>query len=823
MKSPTNRSFLFVFSAMLLFCYTFIARAQTGFDQPLKIAPMVDRPYGTLAADLDNDGDKDIVAMSYLSTTQRKVVIFENIEGVYADFPISPLAPTENGEVTLYLADLDNDNYIDLVLGFGNKIAWSKNNGNFNFGSLQVITTAITGLKSLQIIDFDNDGDLDLLSASKLDHKIAYYENSGNGIFTNQIVVAEYAYYTEAVAALDVDNDGLTDIISGAASVYGLGWHKNYGNGIFGYRQVISATLLNPIQIVVADMNNDGILDLVVSVGATKYLFLRDATFSFIEPIVLYSGGWAFTLSDFDADGNIDLLFPLTNNSLCIMRNYGYALLGEPEVLVNFQYPFQSYSLEDINNNGLIDIIYTSSFSSGRVEWYENIDNATFVQHILAETENILYDIFTADLDNDGDIDVLSASWGDRKIAWYENLGNGNFDKVKAITRNAWGANTVFADDLNNDGYIDVLSASYNDDKIAWYQNEGQGIFSEQMVITGSADAASAVATADLDNDGDADVIAANYYNQLFWFANDGAGNFTLQQTFNIATGAKKVMAADINNDGLLDLVFASSASENAGTLGWFRNIGEGVFNTTLNPIAYWAGIEDFDIADIDNDGLPDVLAVSTYYNTSGWFKNFENGVYFEERLICNCHASPICITTADFDNDGDFDVVVGTRAGRIVSWYENDSAGNFEPADINISEIIEPKAIRVADINNDGYKDVVVGFSSQSQILWYKNLFLNIAAPSNEVDMPVQTQILHLAPNPTQNTLTLTYTTPDAQPLALHLYDLAGKLMYSQANLPALPGIHTATLQLQHLPKGMYLLTLFNAQTALRAKVVKE
>ncbi|GEM_PF-1797943 len=82
---------------------------------------------------------------------------------------------------------------------------------------------------------------------------------------------------------------------------------------------------------------------------------------------------------------------------------------------------------------------------------------------------------------------------------------------------------------------------------------------------------------------------------------------------------------------------------------------------------------------------------------------------------------------------------------------------------------------------------------------------------------------ITHLAPNPTQNTLTLTYTTPNAQPLALHLYDLAGKLMYSQANLPASPGIHTATLQLQHLPKGMYLLTLFSAQTALRAKVVKE
>ena len=91
---------------------------------------------------------------------------------------------------------------------------------------------------------------------------------------------------------------------------------------------------------------------------------------------------------------------------------------------------------------------------------------------------------YAADLDGDGDYDILSASsWHDR-IAWYENNGSGIFGSTQTITTGADGANSVYAADLDGDGDYDVLSASEYDDRIAWYENNGSGTFGSMQTIT---------------------------------------------------------------------------------------------------------------------------------------------------------------------------------------------------------------------------------------------------------------------------------------------------------------------------------------------------
>lgn len=78
--------------------------------------------------------------------------------------------------------------------------------------------------------------------------------------------------------------------------------------------------------------------------------------------------------------------------------------------------------------------------------------------------------VFSADVDGDGDLDVLSASaaFNGSEIAWYENDGSQNFTP-HTITTSADGAYSVFAADVDGDGDLDVLSASLNDNRIAWY------------------------------------------------------------------------------------------------------------------------------------------------------------------------------------------------------------------------------------------------------------------------------------------------------------------------------------------------------------------
>ena len=79
--------------------------------------------------------------------------------------------------------------------------------------------------------------------------------------------------------------------------------------------------------------------------------------------------------------------------------------------------------------------------------------------------------MFAIDVDGDGDVDVLSASSVDDKIAWYENTnGDGTSWTTHVITTAADGALSVFAIDVDGDGDVDVLSASWYDDKIAWYE-----------------------------------------------------------------------------------------------------------------------------------------------------------------------------------------------------------------------------------------------------------------------------------------------------------------------------------------------------------------
>ena len=89
-------------------------------------------------------------------------------------------------------------------------------------------------------------------------------------------------------------------------------------------------------------------------------------------------------------------------------------------------------------------------------------------QKVITSDADRANSVYAADVDGDGDIDVLSASFNDDKIAWYENTsGDGSTWTDHAITTAADGAQSVYAADVDGDGDIDALSASGLDNKIA--------------------------------------------------------------------------------------------------------------------------------------------------------------------------------------------------------------------------------------------------------------------------------------------------------------------------------------------------------------------
>ena len=149
-------------------------------------------------------------------------------------------------------------------------------------------------------------------------------------------------------------------------------------------------------------------------------------------------------------------------------------------------------------------------------------------------------------MDNDGDIDVLSASRGDNKIAWYENDGSQNFIS-HVISLYVDGASSIYAEDINGDGYMDVISGSYlsMDAKISWYENDGTESFTEKT-IDADLDGAGRLVVRDLDEDGDMDVIVtALDANDVVWYANNGSESFTKSIIDDDLENARHVVVRD--------------------------------------------------------------------------------------------------------------------------------------------------------------------------------------------------------------------------------------------------------------------------------------
>ena len=131
--------------------------------------------------------------------------------------------------------------------------------------------------------------------------------------------------------------------------------------------------------------------------------------------------------------------------------------------------------IADMDNDGDMDIVSASSLDNA-IAWYENNGAAdpSWTAADIATSAQSAYDVYVADMDNDGDLDIVSASAADNTIAWYENDGAADPSWSAAdIATSALSAVDIFIADMDNDGDLDIVSASYTDDAIAWYENNG--------------------------------------------------------------------------------------------------------------------------------------------------------------------------------------------------------------------------------------------------------------------------------------------------------------------------------------------------------------
>ena len=338
-----------------------------------------------------------------------------------------------------------------------------------------------------------------------------------------------------------------------------------------------------------------------------------------------YNGARCVYAEDIDGDGDMDVLGAPWEDDLNWWENMDGSGTSWSEHTIDDYFPqTATVYAEDIDGDGDMDVISVST-SSNRVNWWENEDGTgiNWIEHLIDMSFDWGFCIYAEDINGDGDMDVLGASVNADDIIWWENEdGLGTSWIAHTVDNYFYAASFVYSEDIDNDGDMDVLGASFHLDAIAWWENtDGSGTSWIKHTVDSDFDAASSAFAVDIDGDGDIDIIGSAWTaDRITWWENtDGSGTSWVEHTIEVDfDGATSVYAEDINGDGDIDVLGAARFDDKIAWWDFGKYSSEGslestILNTWSNP--QWASIDW-------NSSVPAGTDLYFQYKTSSDYQN---------------------------------------------------------------------------------------------------------------------------------------------------------------------------------------------------------
>lgn len=353
--------------------------------------------------------------------------------------------------------------------------------------------------------------------------------------------------------AADFTGDGIPDIASTSLSeMYNLvKISVGVGDGTFVMLQGNSFFPVGtqPLYLVTADFNDDGILDIATnnSTGANISILLGEGEGYFADAVnMTISSGEQYpkgiATGDFNNDGNIDLAVGGGNRKVGVFLGAGDGTFGAP-TFTNVEVDSGIYfiTVADINNDGNDDVI-TANMLKDTVSILLGNGAGGFATPIHIPVGDAPYSVTVAHIDGDDFMDLMVANFDADNVSVHRGIGDGSF--VEPVSYPVSTPKSITVADFNGDSTPDLAVAiNVGEGSVAVLTGSGNGTFNAAVDFEAGEDYPSTVITGDFNNDGKQDIISSNYNS-----GNDGQKNFTvflncMEPTAGTADFASNAMA----------------------------------------------------------------------------------------------------------------------------------------------------------------------------------------------------------------------------------------------------------------------------------------
>jgi len=662
------------------------------------------------------------------------------------------IAPSGTWSCDAETADLDGDGDRDVVISeyyTKNRLEWYENpgpKGNPATGAWKLHLIGAPRAHDIEVGDLDRDGDLDIVSrgqsgfGTREGNKLVFWEQKGPDSWTRRVVDCPHG---EGLCIGDLDSDGDLDVATGGR------WYEGTGDIAGGpWTEHVFADWPEDAVAQLADMNLDSRLDVVLtqSEGDYRISWLEtppDPTAdNWPEHVIdtLLQKGHSLRIADMDDDGDPDVVTAEMHQSpdpdeVIVYLNLQNALEWKKQVISNTGSHF--LRVADFDGDGDMDIfganwqsVVQDSLAYLEI-WRNNLYNPVKLgigpwQRRVVDPAKPWGSVFitSGDLDSDGLSDIITGGW------WYKNPGTPR----GAWERKAFGEplrNMAAVYDFDGDGLLDVLGTTGKGSEASpdfvWAHNQGSGSFKVlENIQRADGDFLQGIAVArpgstiyialswhaegkglqlftlpddpetgewswmkisdvsqdeqlsvgDIDSDGNLDLLLGT-----LWIANQD-GDLSVHRLFETEESPDRNRLADMNNDGRLDAVVGYEAINVPGKLAWYENILPSQGQWIEHLIARVVGPMSLDVADLDRDGDLDVV-VGEHNYAEPWtaktfvFENLDGlGERWSRHLVYTGDEHHDGTQTVDIDNDGDLDIISIGWNNPAVVLYENEALG---------------------------------------------------------------------------------------------------------------------------------------------------